>query len=480
MRNSTDTIEHMKLVVTEMDGDAKKPQFNANEIPQKKTVLILDDLAKNKDAFQAVTRLQPRRNPVLAMASTSLRDSMIKTTLYPFFASTHHMRNSPPDARRAAMLDALEAKCAQHTLDSIEISNFPLDDIRQVGPRGAPRLAAVIRQCTDLRSLTLVDTGVQRWSEIARALPFCPQLERVDFSCNRLVTTGNTYPLLCISLHRHDKLSDIDFSECDLSGKSSFLATACSRCPALTKLNVSRNNLGDDDRNSLINLLPACHNLQHLNLSFNGLQTNAHAQSLGNALRSCPSLTHLDLSRNLFQSFDIPHIAQGLVQCRTLRHLSLRGCIYLRARGLCAVAASGVFRPLTSLDLSNCGLNFPDPAGVQTWPTTPATLAQLHTDLSQCTNLTRLTLARNRLGDCFLDGFVTTVLPACRALTHLDLEETEIRNAGLRRLTKLVPQIPNLVDLNILQNNFTEDTRYDMHRAWVRTHAHAHGLRMDP
>ena len=427
-----------------------------------------------------VTTVNPRRNPVLAQTSRPLRAGMTRTTRYPFFASPEHMRNRPQNERRAAMLVNLEAKCAQHTLDSIDISNFPLDDILQVGPRGAPRLAAVLQRCTDLRSLALVDTGVQQWLEIARALPFCPHLERVDFSCNRLVTAGTSYPLLCISLQNHNKLSDIDFSECNLSTHSSFLATACTRCPALTKLNVSGNNLGNDDRNSLINMLPACHNLQHLNLSFNGLQTNAHAQSLGNALRSCPSLTHLDLSRNLFQSFDIPYIAQGLVQCRTLRHLSLRGCIYLRARGFCPFAASGALRPLTSLDLSNCDFNFADPAGVQTWPTSPATLAQLHTDLSQCTNLTRLTLARNRLGDCFLDGFVTTVLPACTALTHLDLEETEIRNAGLRRLTKLVPHVPNLVDLNIMHNNCTADTRYDMHRAWLRTHAHAYGLRMDP
>ena len=467
MRNSTATLQHMKLVVTEMDGDQDTPSLNLN------------DLAKNKDAFQTVTKVNPRRNPVLAMASKPMHAAMTKTTPWPFFASPGNMPGRPDNERRAAMLTDLEAKAARYTLDSIDVSNFPLNDVLQVGPPGAPRLAAVLQQCPQLRSLTLVDTGVREWREIALALGFCPELQRVDLSCNRLAQPGNTYPLLCISLQNHMQLADIDFSDCNLENHSSFLATACSRCPALTKLNVSRNNLGDDDRNSLINILPACHNLQHLNLSFNGLQTNAHAQVLGYALRSCTSLTHLDLSHNLFQAFDTPYIAQGLVQCTTLRHLSLRGCIFFRARGFCPFAATGAFRPLTSLDLSNCDFNFPDPAGILTWPTTPATLARLHTDLSQCTNLTRLNLSRNRLGDCFLDGFVTTVLPACTALTHLDLEETEIRNVGLRRLTKLVPHMPNLIDLNIMQNNCTADTRYDMHRAWLRTHAHAHGLRMD-
>lgn len=136
--------------------------------------------------------------------------------------------------------------------------------------------------------------------------------------------------------------------------------------------------------------------------------------------------------------------------------------------------------PLTSLDLSNCNFNFADPAGVQTWPTAPAILAELHTDLSQCTNLTRLNLAHNRLGDCFLEGFVTTFLPACTALAHLDLQDTDIRNMGTRRLARLLPQIPNLVDLNLTTNNLTAETIADVRRAWVRTHTHAHGLRMDP
>jgi Ran GTPase-activating protein (RanGAP) involved in mRNA processing and transport len=465
MRSSTATLEHMKLVVTKMDGDQDKPSLNLNEF------------SKHKDAFQSVTKVNPRRNPTLAQSSKTLRAAMTKTALYPFFASPEHMPNRPDNERRAAMLTSLEAKCAQHTLDSIDISNFPLDD--QIGPRGAPRLAAVMQQCQKLKSLTLVDTGVRSWREISLALPFCPELERVDFSCNRIAIPGNTYSLLCISLENHNKLSDIDFSDCNLAIHSSFLATACARCPALTKLNVSGNNLGDDGNNSLINILPACHNLQHLNLSFNGLQNNAHAQVLGYRLRSCTVLTHLDLSRNFFQPHEMTTIAQDLVQCTTLRHLSLRGCTFIRARGFCPLAAIGVLRPLTSLDLSNCGFNFPDPAGVQTWPTTPALLAQLHRDLSQCTNLTRLNLAHNRLGDCFLDGFVTTVLPACTALAHLDLEDTEIRNMGTRRLARLLPQIPNLVDLNLTTNNLTAETIADIRRAWFRTHTHTHGLRMD-
>jgi Ran GTPase-activating protein (RanGAP) involved in mRNA processing and transport len=467
MRSSTATLEHMKLVVTKMDGDGDKPSLNLNEF------------SKHKDAFQSVTKVHPRRNPTLAQSSKTIRAAMTKTTLYPFFASPEHMPNKPDNERRAAMLTSLEAKCAQHTLDSIDISNFPLDDILQVGPRGTPRLAAVMQQCPQLRSLTLVDTGVRQWREIALALASCPQLQRVDFSCNRIANPGLSYPLLCISLQNHNELSDIDFSDCSLSTYSSFLATACSRCPALTKLNVSGNHLDDDGNNSLISILPACHNLQHLNLSFNGLRTNGHAQVLGYRLRSCTALTHLDLSRNFFDTLDMTTIAQDLVQCTTLRHLSLRGCIYVRGRGLCHLAALGVLRPLTSLDLSKCDFNFADPAGVQTWPTTPAALAELHRDLSQCTNLTRLNLAHNRLGDCFLDGFVTTFLPACTALAHLDLEDTEISNMGTRRLARLVPRIPNLVDLNLSTNNLNAETIADVRQAWVRTHAHAHGLRMD-
>jgi len=486
MRSSTATLEHMKLVVTKMDGDEDKPSLNLHKFSkhkhdddQDKPFLNLNEFSKHKDAFQSVTNVNSRRNPTLAQSSKTLRAAITRTARYPFYASPEHMPNRPDDERRAAMLTSLEAKSAQHTLDSIDISNFPLDDILQNGPRGAPRLAAVIQQCPQLRSLTLVDTGVRQWREIALALASCPELQRVDFSCNRITNPGFSYPLLCISLQYHNELSDIDFSECSLSFHSSFLATACSRCPALTKLNVSGNHLDGDGNNSLINILPACHNLQHLNLSFNGLRTNGHAQVLGYRLRSCTALTHLDLSRNFFDPPDMTTIALDLVQCTTLRHLSLHGCVFFRGRGLCPFAASGVFRPLTSLDLSDCDFNFADPAGTQTWPTTPANLAQLHTDLSQCTNLTRLNLAHNRLGDCFLDGFVATFLPTCTALAHLDLENTEIRNMGTRRLARLLPRIPNLVDLNLSTNNLNAETVADVRQAWARTHAHAHGLRMD-
>lgn len=73
MRNSAATIEHMKLVVTKMDGDEDIPRLNLN------------DIAKNKDVFSLVTTVNPRRNPVLAQTSRPLRAGMTRTTRYPFF-----------------------------------------------------------------------------------------------------------------------------------------------------------------------------------------------------------------------------------------------------------------------------------------------------------------------------------------------------------------------------------------------------------
>ena len=141
-----------------------------------------------------------------------------------------------------------------------------------------------------------------------------------------------------------------------------WLAEVLARCPALERLNLRSNMIGDCGTERLAGALAQCTVLTHLNLRCNRLRAagllahctalayldlsdNPHfgpdgAASLAGVLAQCPALAHLDLKDNHVGKHGVEKFAGVLPQCTALTHLNLTA---MRGREPCR-SASAVHR----------------------------------------------------------------------------------------------------------------------------------------
>ena len=426
-------------------------------------------------------------NPLLLRTSKNIRHiiSNYKNAHFPYRVDRTYMLHLPDDERRASMLRDLRAKSLQYTLVSIDVSHFRLDwSTRNHDPIGQINNsleAVLMSNCTALKELTLVATGIDEWTALGTALRQCPALERLHISTTRRrwgrdcsATFDAVFTALCGNLMPN--LTDIDFSDCRLSSVANLLAVQMPTYSALTKLNLSGNVIyrtfwNNADNNDVIRALPECHRLQHVDLSNNDLSRGS-CDALVLALPSCTCLTHLDLSDNDFDSQCYHDLADSLALCTTLRSLSFRNSGSGTVDSFCSLVSRGGLSNLTYLNVSGCGIDCWDYFEY-------GTHGRCARELGLCTNLTQLSLSNNKLGDTFTNILLQSVLLSCRGLTHLDLAATKLTDDGVRGLPPLISRYPTLIRLNLTDNGLGAGTKARIQTSWNAVQAaHRDGLWM--
>lgn len=480
MSNRNAILEHMQILVTEgsIFGKPRHPdssdaqtdtfpkksshrqeKFKPNKKHHSESQRQDDDETKkfplgrlteeSKDTVAMILEQTPGQNQWLLKQSSHIRKNMAKTAPINFVASKNSMKHLPQEIRRNTMLHDLEDKMNKNKIVSIEISDFPIDwtyDYTRVNS-GTPRLAEILKMCTDLENLTIKNSSVHDWNLIGNALESCNKIKRVDFSHDTFKETHNqqyieSYKALFKGLSHSPSLTEIDFSYCNIGNCSTILASTLPKFTALTKLNL--NDIGYQIARYVVPALSQCPRLQHLELSDNDF-AQASLVYLGSGLPKCTSLTHLDLSSNLFDVRESMQLGYILSSCTTLRVLSLRNSPFFTARALCGLQSRSGFKRLIYLDVSNCNFNFTVNIG-------SSEIEETIQRLSQCSRLVHLNLSYNPLGRSFTIDLMK-ILPTCTALTHLDLSRT----------------------------NINEDTVHILQQAWNTTDTHrpAEGLCID-
>ena len=408
------------------------------------------------DRVRLVAEHTAERNRLLRRVSKTVRAALGTETPAHFRVDPEHMADGTEAERRESLLAELAMQCGEHKLVSIELAGFALDPRASdtVSPRGAPRLAAVLRRCERLRLLDVNGCLIVRWTEIADALAFCPRLQHLDASnCDM---RGQTHHL-ARALHSTPALETLSLrGNLLMEVHLRAICAALPQCTRLRELSLAENRLSNGSGALLAAALPLCPRLESVDLSRN-MFGDAFAEALAPALPLCRVLRQLDLSRNGLEPGAADALSQGQNWSASLRHLSLQGN-RLEAEGLAFFTARGFGGGLTHLNLAGNYIR---------WPQQAACLAH---DLPLMRGLTFLALSENRLGDRFMAALVAE-LAHCPALEVLDLANTHVSDAGVQGLPLALPQCTRLARLILTGffNRLSTATTAAIQRAWTET-----------
>ena len=184
------------------------------------------------------------------------------------------------------------------------------------------------------------------------------------------------------------------------------LALALGGCPALTRLDLTSNSLGESEAQILAGVLGQCRGLTYLDLKHNLLSSGA---SIAGVLSGCSALQVLILTQNSLYTAGSVALADVLRHCRSLTHLHLT-CCDIRCDGMEAIA--GAIGQCPELDALYLGLNQIGARGAKS----------LAAVLWQCPALTVLDLSHNRVGERGAES-LADCSEQCTALTHLNLSD---------------------------------------------------------
>ena len=330
----------------------------------------------------------------------------------------------------------------------------------------------MLERCPALETLDVARTRVDRWAELSDALPLCPRLLRLNLSVQRMYVHNNPFA----GVARCHALTELRLADCEIALVAAQLGTALTQCQQLRLLDLRRNALGGEDttvqphrRHMSYIAAGLMHHqsLEHLELSECRLRIEA-MRLLGAALPTMLRLEHLDVSENALAVVSLLPLIQALPLCPGLRHLRVRQNEGLNSLTMWSLARFNAMQGLASLDLSRCWIAFEQMRELRNGLAFAA-------ELPRCPRLRNLNLSENRLGDTFVRA-LARVLPECASLERLELADAQISDAGVRALAAGVRRCPWLERLNVRGNEFSEQAREELQRAWSATHATTTGL----
>lgn len=185
--------------------------------------------------------------------------------------------------------------------------------------------------------------------------------------------------------------------------------------------------------------------LVKLNLSKNDLGDNG-LQAIAVKLSSCPALEHLNLSYNDFGVIGVEYLAGVLGQCKGLRHIDL----YANRIGDDGVGilVDAIGECCPNIDSIVLGANNIGPAGIE----------RLAGVLGKWQNLFNIDLCCNQIGNAGVER-LASVLPNCKNMSHLNLAYNQIGPEGAEHLARMLPKCNNLalIHINLCNNEFGDD-----------------------
>ena len=284
-------------------------------------------------------------------------------------------------------------------------------------------------------------------SGLAALLPRCPHLSSLDLS-------GNNLRLDTLrGLEECTALTTLDLSSVrDVCQNTSSLLSLCP--PVLRELRLRDVGLRHDiDMAGLVVGLRACTGLTHLDLSENQF---CQCPALPRILAQLPALERLELSGTGMRQVAVRDAARSLQACTRLTHLDLSD-LWCQDHRLETTIAANVIQ-----ELSDAGEEF-----MQMLPSWPALTfldlgdMWLGTDathfaasLLALPRLAHLNVARGRLGTPEMTN-ITAALPRMPALAELNMSGNGIDEVGGQALVRVLPHCTALRTLRLTGNPLT-------------------------
>ncbi|XP_029974281.1 NACHT, LRR and PYD domains-containing protein 14 [Salarias fasciatus] len=287
--------------------------------------------------------------------------------------------------------------------------------------------------CEDLASVLSSDTS---------------QLRLLQMSFNELCDEG--FSKLCKTLHSpHSKLEEIQVQNCALTAASmnALSAALCSNQSPLRKINLMQNHIGDDGMETLFKSLKQQHcKLQSLNVFDNEISGACCAHVKEALMTEHCCLSELDLSVNDVGQEGALQLCQALSQPSCpMEKLGLTRCGLTMPvfKELGSVLKSGTSQ-LKSLTV---GLNDVGDAGVK-----PLWDALAHPGCL----LEELDVEMTGLTDACVEDLCVAIRTS-KTLKSVELRNNSLTDASVPALVEVMQDSPNMLELNLKYNDFSED-----------------------
>ena len=232
-------------------------------------------------------------------------------------------------------------------------------------------------------------------------------------------------------------LEELKFEKC-IIGSAKLLGDVFKVCSKLQILDLSRNNIDNDDAKKLASGLEKCINLLALDLSRNDIGDSG-AEALFDSLENCSALKSLNLHKNKISSKGIGYLCGTLLHCHNLAVLNLADN---KLTSLGARALSSGLENCKSLRTFNVSSNNIIANGI-------GFIAQ---GLRYCTELESLIMDSNKISDSSAQ-FLSDCLRHCPGLQSLNFSYNEISENGAKAISGCLKHLNNLQALNLDSNH---------------------------
>ncbi|XP_043292582.1 protein NLRC5 isoform X2 [Cervus canadensis] len=305
-------------------------------------------------------------------------------------------------------------------------------------------LQSLLLSLSELKNFRLTSSCVSSkgLAHLTSGLSHCHLLEELDLSNNQLGEEDTK--MLLGALEGKCRLKRLDLSHLPLGGSTlAVLTQGLGHMTFLQSLRLSRSNIDDVGCCHLSKALRAATSLEELGLSHNQIGDTG-AQELAAVLPGLPELRKIDLTANGIGPAGGARLADSLTLCRHLEELMLG----FNALGDCTALglANGLPRHLRVLHLPSSHLS---PEGV----------LSLGQALDGCPHVEKISLAENSL-----TGGVPRFHQGLPLLRQLDLVSCEIDNQTAKPLAASFVLCPALEEITLSWNLLGDEAAAELAR----------------
>ncbi|XP_078664044.1 uncharacterized protein LOC144907112 [Branchiostoma floridae x Branchiostoma belcheri] len=333
--------------------------------------------------------------------------------------------------------------------------------IETAGNNISDDLVSLLSSRMDATQIRKLDLSSHHWRDyssiplttISLLLQFLPQLPNLQeltlcVSCQGEEEAEHTNQLYWV---RH-LLKSLKLRNWSLDNIKRLSTQMTVQLPLLEEIDLSRNNIGDEETTSLTKCLSLCENLKKVNISYNKLSDR------GDFLPPLPNLEEIDLSDNAISDEAVPALAQGLGSCQKLKKVNLSGN---------TLSDRGDFLPplpnLEEIDLSHNAISDEAVPGLAEGLASCQNLRTFHITHNHISNKGALLLLHGHykrlkiesVGNRISDDLVSLLAnrkEASQAIkidltSHSGQYDAPLPLNAVKSLLQFLPQLPNLQEL---------------------------------
>jgi Ran GTPase-activating protein (RanGAP) involved in mRNA processing and transport len=262
---------------------------------------------------------------------------------------------------------------------------------------------AIAKGCPAVRSLAVVGGRIGAWEVVAEAIAACKSLTQLNVSSNTHSTDEAAHiAALARALPALTSLN-ISYNSVGAETAATVLAEAITLTTALTRLDVSYCQIGDDGATAIGQALAKNGTIAQLNLRGNSIKWKG-AEAIAAAVRTNIVLERLNMGSNNLTDRGVQALAEAIVANSTITDLRIADCGL--GSGLIVADMLRANRSLTYLNVANNKLG-------------PAGFEQIMEALEGNRTLTRLNAANTAIHDLLA---VKDAIEATR-LRRLDIDQ---------------------------------------------------------